>query len=171
MDEIYKRRFRLLMLSELEQLTPEIYSKLLIKCEWQKAHELSFLARADDAGCPDVVRDLLKMRKMYPDKYERLVESVKLQLEQIDVVANEKRVRPWHVKGMPMRPEDEIYEFKSSAGLGLRLFFFLVKGRIVVCTHGWIKNNEKDTNLQGVEFARANNMRRDYLEGEDGNDY
>ena len=159
------------MLSELEQLAPEVYSKLLIKCEWQKAYELSFLAKADDAGCPDVVKSLLKMRKEYPNKYERLLESIKLQLEQTAVVANERRVRSWHINGKVIRPEEEIYEFKSSSGLGLRLFFFFTKGTIVVCTHGWIKNNEKDTKLQGIEFDRANNMRRDYLEGEDNDDY
>ena len=143
-------------LSDLRKLLPEVYEKLLLKCEWQKEHELAFIKRKGTDALPEVIKNLLEMRKQDGEKYKKLVASVKLQLEQKDVVTNRNRVRPWRADDAD---DNRIYEFKSSAGLGFRLFFFFHNGVILICTHGWVKNNEKDKKQQDMQFRRAEKLR------------
>ncbi len=143
-------------LSDLEKHLPEIYDRLLVKCEWQKEHELAFLKKEGTVELPEVVKNLLEMRKQDNNKYKKLVASIQLQLGQKEVVTNIRRVRPWKNKNAG---SNQIYEFKSSAGLGFRLFFFFHNGNIIICTHGWVKTSEKDTKLQDQQFRRANKLR------------
>ena len=151
--------YKLLMLSELSQQAPEIYKKLLIKCEWQTEYHFAFLQKRGEE-VPDVIKDLLKMRSKWSDKYDRLLESIKLQLGQRAVVCNEKRVRPWKSS---KEEQGDIFEFKSSAGLGLRLFFFFHDEYAVVCTHGWVKDNEKRKQEQSRVFELAAKLRAMFL--------
>ena len=50
-------------LSDFKVLKPEVYEKLLLKCEWQKEHELAFLIKEGIDELPEVVKTLLAMRK------------------------------------------------------------------------------------------------------------
>ena len=143
-------------LSDLKELLPEIYDRLLVKCEWQKEHELAFLKKEGTDELPEVIKNLLEMRKLDIYKYKKLVASIQLQLGQKDVVTSSSRVRPWKNNSAG---SNQIYEFKSSAGLGFRLFFFFHNGNMIICTHGWVKNNEKDTIQQDQQFRRADTLR------------
>ena len=82
--------------------------------------------------------------------------NIQLQLAQKDVVTNPSCVRPWKTDNADA---NQIYEFKSSSGLGFRIFFFLHNENILICTHEWVKNNEKDTKRQTFQFACAEKMR------------
>ena len=143
-------------LSDLKKHLPEIYDRLLVKCEWQKEHELAFLKKEGTDELPEVIKNLLVMRKLDGEKYKKLVASIQLQLGQKEVVTSSSRVKPWKSNNAG---SNKIYEFKSSAGLGFRLFFFFHNGDIIICTHGWVKNNEKDTKQQDQQFRRAETMR------------
>jgi putative component of toxin-antitoxin plasmid stabilization module len=96
------------------------------------------------------------MRKKNENLYRKLVASIKLQLEERDIVANKNRVRPWKSDNVG---RNQIYEFKSSAGLGFRLFFFIHEEEVVICTHGWEKDNEKSKTKQDQQFSRAEKYR------------
>ena len=149
----------LLTLSDLSRVSKEIYDKLQIQCEWQTVYELAFLKR-NDKPLPDVVKELLVMRSKCPDKYKQLLVSIKLQLGQREVLANDKRVKPWKTT---KDVNNEIYEFKSSAGLGLRLFFFFHNDHAIVCTNAWVKDNEKNKKMQTRQFEQASRDRVQFL--------
>ncbi len=143
-------------LSKLKELLPEVYNKLLLKCEWQTGHTLAFLTKENTEEIPEVIKQLLEMRKRDESKYKKLVVSIRLQLERRDVLANPNRVRVWR---NDTAGNNQIYEFKSSAGLGFRIFFFLHNEDILVCTHAWVKDNEKSKEQQNQQFIRAERFR------------
>lgn len=54
--------------------------------------------------------------------------------------------------------EDEVYEFIQGR---LRVLWFYDEGRIVICTHGFVKKTKKTPR---GEIARAREIRRRYIE-------
>ncbi len=157
--------YKLLTLSELSQQEPEVYGKLLIKCEWQTEYDFAFLHKEGEE-LPGIIKDLLEMAGKWPDKYGKLLVSIKLQLSKKGPLCNETRVRPWKSS---KEGKTEIYEFKSSAGLGLRLFFFFHEEKVIVCTHAWVKDNEKKKKEQSRQFEHAAMLRALFVEN-DAND-
>lgn len=135
----------------------KLVSALLLKTSWQKHYRIVFLYKKINSlkeTIPQAISDMLDMRKNNAPKYERLLESIKLQLEQKEVVRNQNRIKRGD-------PQQFIYEFRSSAGAGLRLFFFF-EGDMVVCTHGWIKDKFAPK-IQDREFRKADTQRISYL--------
>lgn len=141
---------QIVTLDTLAQKHTDVFNKLLIKQEWQKQYKIAFVSKKD--VIPDVIFDLLTFRKNNQVLYDKLLVSIKLQLGQKAVVLNPNRVK----RGTR---NNEIYEFKSSAGLGYRLFFYFSNNSIIVCTNAWNKNNEVDTKSQDKEFDKANTLR------------
>jgi len=58
--------------------------------------------------------------------------------------------------------EDGIYEFKARNGA--RVLWFYDKGKIIICTHGFVKKKQKTPR---EEIKRAKTIRNKYLEESD----
>ena len=54
---------------------------------------------------------------------------------------------------------DGVYEFKTTGGL--RLLCFWDDGKLIVCTHGYLKSSQKTPKSQ---IQRAERIKRDYFE-------
>jgi len=59
---------------------------------------------------------------------------------------------------------DDLYEFKTPGGV--RLLWFYDKGRLIICSHGFLKKGQKTPRAQ---IDRAQSTRKQYFE-EIGND-
>lgn len=57
----------------------------------------------------------------------------------------------------------EIWEFIKGR---LRILWFYDQGRVIVCTHGFVKRTKKTPKQ---EISRAERIRRDYLAAKDNN--
>jgi hypothetical protein len=143
-----------------ENKAKKINARLRLKTEWEKVYELKFIARdkgENVSSCPSL--DFLIQRAIDDEKdYSRLLHPIRLQLSQKRVPYN-----PGHIS--VGKPQSEIIEFKAKCGKS-RLFGFVHKN-MIICTHGYMKDDSHSE--QNDEFEKAGEMRIRFLEQE--NDY